>query len=58
MKYIVEFTASDPMFHEMIECKRIIEADSLPQALHETIESAKIQNLKILGITNYYWLED
>lgn len=58
MKYMIEFTASDPMFHDMIECERIIEADSLPKAIQETIDTAKMMNLKVLGITNYYWMED
>ena len=58
MKYAIEFTASDLIFHDMIECKRVVEADFLVKAIYDVIETAKIQNLKILGITNYYWLED
>lgn len=58
MKYMIEYSASDAMFHDMIECKRVIEADSLPQAIYEAIESAKMLNQKILGITNYYYIED
>lgn len=58
MKYMIEFTVSEPMFHDMIECERVIEADSLPKAIHEAIETAKMMNLKVLGITNYYYMED
>ncbi len=58
MKYMIEFAASEPMFHDMIECKRIIEADSLPKAIREAIDTAKMMNLKVLGITNYYYMED
>lgn len=58
MKYMIEYSASDAMFHNMIECERVIEADSLPQAIHEAIESAKMLNQKVLGITNYYYMED
>ena len=58
MKYMIEFSASEPMFHDMIECERVIEADSLPKAIQEAIETAKMMNLKVLGITNYYYMED
>lgn len=58
MKYMIEYSALDAMFHNMIECERVIEADSLPQAIHEAIESAKMLNQKVLGITNYYYMED
>lgn len=58
MKYMIEYSASDAMFHDMIECKRVVEADSLSKAIKEAIESAKMLNQKILGITNYYCMED
>lgn len=58
MKYMVEFTVSDPMFHDMIECKRVVEADSLRQAINEVYESSIRLHLKILGITNYFKLEE
>lgn len=58
MKYEIEYTVADAMFHSTIECENVVEADSLPKAIHEVIELAKIMNQKILRITNYYWLED
>lgn len=58
MKYMIEYSALEAMFHDTIECERVIEADSLPKAIHEAIESAKMLNQKILDITNYYYMED
>lgn len=58
MKYMIEYSASDVMFHDIIECERVIETDSLPKAIKEAIESVKLLNQKILGITNYYYMED
>ena len=56
MKYVVEYTTAEPMFHDTIENETIVEADSLPQAIHEVIELVNRMNQKMLGITNYYWL--
>ena len=58
MKYMIEYSASDAMFHDMIECERVVEANSLPQAIHEVIELAETLNQKVLGITNYYYMEE
>lgn len=55
MKYVVEYTTADPMFHDIIENETIVEADSLPKAIHEVIELTNRMNQKMLGITNYYW---
>ena len=58
MKYKIEYTVADAIFHNMVECENVVEADSLPKAIKEIIDLAKRMNQKMLGITNYYWLED
>lgn len=58
MKYVIQYSVSDPMFHDIIDCIRLVEADSLPKAIHEVIELSKCMNQKMLGITDYYLLED
>lgn len=58
MKYRIEYKATDIEGCDIIECTRIVEANSLPQALHEVIEMSPVFHQKIIEITNYYWLGD
>lgn len=58
MKYLIEYKATDIDGCDYIECKRVVEADSLPQAIHEVIEMSPVLRQKIIEITNYYWLGD
>lgn len=58
MKYVIQYSVSEPTFHDIIDCEQVVEADSLPKAIHEVIELSERMHQKMLGITNYYWLED
>ena len=56
MKYKVEYLATDIDGCDIIECTRIVEADSLPHALHEVIMLTPVFKQRIIEITNYYWV--
>lgn len=55
-KYRIEYLATDIDGCDIIECNRIVLADSLPQAIHEVITLAPVFKQRIIEITNYYWV--
>lgn len=57
MKYCIQFKSTDMDGCDVVDCERIVEADSLPRAIHEVLTSC-VYKQRILEITNYYWLEE